>query len=403
MRLVNIFRLGIKELRGLARDPVLVALVAYTFTLQVYSESTAISDVPHNAPIAVVDEDHSQLSERIINDFYPPDFTLPPVITTTEMDHRLDAGTDTFALDVPPHFQRDVLTNRSPAIQLNVDANQMTEAFAGTSAVENIVAGEVTDFLQRHRSDASAQVDVELRTRYNPNRIQQWFLSVTSIMDSITLMTIILTGAALIREREHGTVEHLLVMPVTAVEIMLSKIWAMGLVVLFASVFSLIVVVQGALAVPVQGSVLLFTFGAALDILASAALGIALATIAELDAAVRSVGDPRHIAFAGSLRESFAAREHAASYPHADARRAEYAFCGTRAVRPVSRRGAWGRLAATSGACRDRRHPVRVFTLAVPSLPAVALQYAMVWQANRASGALRFSLPLSFGNRAFVN
>lgn len=280
MRLVNIFRLGIKELRGLARDPVLVALVAYTFTLQVYSESTAISDVPHNAPIAVVDEDHSQLSERIINDFYPPDFTLPPVITTTEMDHRLDAGTDTFALDVPPHFQRDVLTNRSPAIQLNVDANQMTEAFAGTSAVENIVAGEVTDFLQRHRSDASAQVDVELRTRYNPNRIQQWFLSVTSIMDSITLMTIILTGAALIREREHGTVEHLLVMPVTAVEIMLSKIWAMGLVVLFASVFSLIVVVQGALAVPVQGSVLLFTFGAALDILASAALGIALATIA---------------------------------------------------------------------------------------------------------------------------
>jgi ABC-2 type transport system permease protein len=89
-----------------------------------------------------------------------------------------------------------------------------------------------------------------------------------------------LTGAALIREREHGTIEHLLVMPVTPTEIMMSKIWSMGLVVLAASSFSLIVVVQGLLSVPIQGSLTLFVAGAALDLFATTCMGIFLATIA---------------------------------------------------------------------------------------------------------------------------
>src|SRR5690606_37320953 len=94
------------------------------------------------------------------------------------------------------------------------------------------------------------------------------------------MFSIILTGAALIREREHGTVEHLLVMPVTPVEIMVSKVWSMGLVVLVASAFALIFVVQGLLAVPIYGSVLLFLAGAALQLFATTSLGIFLATVA---------------------------------------------------------------------------------------------------------------------------
>ena len=89
-----------------------------------------------------------------------------------------------------------------------------------------------------------------------------------------------LTGAALIREKEHGTVEHLLVMPVTPTEIMFSKIWSMGLVVLLGSIFSLSVVVQALMAVPVQGSVVLFLAGAVLMVFAMTGLGIFLATIA---------------------------------------------------------------------------------------------------------------------------
>jgi ABC-2 type transport system permease protein len=81
------------------------------------------------------------------------------------------------------------------------------------------------------------------------------------------------TGAALIREREHGTIEHLLVMPVTPVEIMLSKIWSMGLVVLLVSSLALVVVVQGFLAVPIQGSLWLLVLATALFLCAMTSPG----------------------------------------------------------------------------------------------------------------------------------
>jgi ABC-2 type transport system permease protein len=100
------------------------------------------------------------------------------------------------------------------------------------------------------------------------------------IISNITLLSVVLAGAALIREREHGTIEHLLVMPLTPIEIMAAKIWANGLVVLVAAGLSLWLVVKGVLGVPIAGSLTLFLFGAALHLFSSTSLGIFLATVA---------------------------------------------------------------------------------------------------------------------------
>jgi ABC-2 type transport system permease protein len=280
MRVTNVLQLGIKEVRGLMRDPVLLMLVAYAFTLSVYSQATGKPETLNKATIAIVDEDGSPLSARIVSAFYPPYFTPPVLTTPAEMDRRMDAGIDTFALDIPPNFQRDLLARRSPTIQFNVDATRVTEAFSGSGYVQNILSGEITDFAQRYRNAAPSPVDLDTRVRYNRNLTESWLGAVGAVINSITMLSIILTGAALIREREHGTIEHLLVMPVTPTEIMLSKIWSMGLVVLAISSFSLVFVVQGALSVPIQGSLWLFIVGAALDLFATTAMGIALATIA---------------------------------------------------------------------------------------------------------------------------
>jgi len=94
------------------------------------------------------------------------------------------------------------------------------------------------------------------------------------------MVSIILTGAALIREREHGTLEHLLVMPLRAFEIMTAKVWSMGLVVLVATAFAVWVVVRGCLAVPINGSIGLFLLGTALHLFATTSIGIYLGTVA---------------------------------------------------------------------------------------------------------------------------
>lgn len=276
----HILQLGIKELRGLARDPMMLFLIVYAFSISIYVASEAMPETLNRAPIAIVDEDRSPASSRIITAFYPPYFTVPQLISQPEMDARMDAGLDTFALDIPPNFQRDLLAGRSPAIQLNIDATRMTQAFTGGGYVQAIVTSEVREFLDRHRSAEALPVDLALRARFNPELNKGWFGSINEVISSITMLAIILTGAALIREREHGTIEHLLVMPVTPFEIMASKIWSMGLVVLVASVFSLTVVVQGILSVPVAGSLTLFMAGTALHLFATTSMGIFLATIA---------------------------------------------------------------------------------------------------------------------------
>ncbi len=278
--LQNIYRLGIKELWSLWRDPAMLFLIVFTFTFAVYSAGTAMPETLHRTPIAIVDEDQSALSLRITDAFYPPAFGQPQLIAHHQIDPGLDAGDHTLVLVIPPDFQRDVLAGRGPALQLNVDATRMSQAFTASAFAQQIVLGEVGEFVARYRGSAPQAVELAVRVRFNPTGSNTWFGSLMELVGQITMVSIILTGAALIREREHGTVEHLLVMPVTPTDIMLAKVWAMALVVLAAAALSLNGVVRGLLQVPIDGSLWLFFGGVLLHLFATTSMGIFMATLA---------------------------------------------------------------------------------------------------------------------------
>lgn len=276
----NTWTLGIKEFRSLGRDVGMLALIVFVFTVSVVSETRERPETLNRAAIAVVDEDRSQLSTRIIAALHPPQFITPELVELADMDRGMDAGRYTFVLNIPPNFQRDVMAGRSPALQLNVDATRQSQAQTGAGYIQSIINDEVRAHVQRMRTPAPQPVELVPRAMFNPNLEAAWFAAITAIINNVTMLGILLTGAALIREREHGTIEHLLAMPVTPFEIMTSKVWSMGLVVLAASALSLIVVVQGMLGVPIEGSIPLFLLGAALLLFATTSLGIFLASIA---------------------------------------------------------------------------------------------------------------------------
>ena len=280
MRLRNVLNLGMKELQILLRDPIMLGLIIYAFSISIHAAATAMPETLSKASISIVNEDRSPLSWRLVDAFNPPEFLPPALISTERMDARMDEGLTTFALAIPPGFQRDLIGGRDPALQLNVDATRMTQAFSGAGYIQAIIDQQVNQFLGRYGEERRSPASLELRALFNPQLDQSWFGGVTELTSRITMLAIILTGAALIREREHGTIQHLLVMPVTPLEIMTAKVLSMGLVVWLAAAVSLFSVVQGLIGVPLQGSVTLFLLGTALHLFAATSMGVVLGTFA---------------------------------------------------------------------------------------------------------------------------
>ncbi len=279
-KITNIFWLGTKELRGFLHDYVLLALVVYAFSLAVTMQARSYSQELHNASIAIVDEDHSELSRRIAHAFLPPLFQPPQLIAERDIVPLMNRGRYTFVLDIPPNFERDVLGRRQPSLQINVDATAMRQAGLGSGYAQQIVANEINDFLSHSEGVPLSTVNLAVRIEFNPNITTAWFTSVMGIINSVSMLAIILAGAAIVREREHGTMDHLLVMPLTPFEIAMSKVWANGLVITVAVGLSLYVVVRATLGIPIAGSIPLFMVGVVIYLFFATAIGIFLGTVA---------------------------------------------------------------------------------------------------------------------------
>jgi ABC-2 type transport system permease protein len=276
----NIYHLVIKELRSIRADPVMLVLLVYSFSISVNTVATGAVTEATNLSVGIVDEDGSDLSRRIAEGLRRPTFQPPVQITASDIDPMMDQGKLLFVVEIPPNFESDVRAYRKTGIQINVDATAVAQAGNGASYLRTAVANEIQKFILGREDSTGAPINLVVRAAFNPNLNTSWFSAMTQVINQITMLTVILTGAALIREREQGTVEHLLVMPIVPSEIMLAKMIANGLVILVAATLSLQFVVHWWIGSPINGSLLLFVFGAAIYALVVAALGIMLGTLA---------------------------------------------------------------------------------------------------------------------------
>ena len=276
----HIVHLGVKELISLARDPVLLFLIAYAFTFAVYTPSkSAVMDLV-NASIAIVNQDDSQAARSVKDAMLPPLFLPAHDIAFSDINRDMDAGRYTFVVNLPQKLQQDLERDARPTIEIVTDATAMSQAGRGPGYIQRIITSTINPFWQgRGKRNDAPVAQLETRARFNPNMEQGWFVAINAIINNISVLAIFLSGAAVLREREHGNLEHLLVMPLHPYELMFAKIWANGLVVVLAAMASLFLVVQGALGVPVTGSVFLFLLGLSTYLFSVTALGIMLATL----------------------------------------------------------------------------------------------------------------------------
>jgi len=278
--LSNIYWLGTKELRILSKDLMMILFIVWSFGFSIYMQSKGGGETINNAAIAIVDEDNSTLSRAIRDLFYPPYFKTAVVIPARDIDHAMDQSLYSLILVIPPRFEEDVRKGRNTEVQLNIDATAVQQAALGAGYVQSMVTQQVSRYVQRSEGTMGQSTTLVVRRAFNPNGTQAWFRAIVGLVDQVSMLTIVLTGAALLREREHGTIEHLLVMPLTSFEIAMAKVWSNGLVILVSFILSMLIVVEGALDVPIAGSRGLLVIGTTIYLFAAAAIGMFLGTVA---------------------------------------------------------------------------------------------------------------------------
>lgn len=276
----NIWHLCLKEFKSVLSDYVLMGLIVVMFTVATYSVAKGIAVEVKNGAVAVVNEDQSALSWRIIDALRPPHFQEPVLINHDEIDELMDRSQYTFILVIPKDYEKNLIQQRAPDLQVLIDASAVSQAGLGASFIQQVVMNETADYFSQDNPLSQLPMAMVTKVMFNPNANYTWFAGPMQIVSNASLLAMLLVGAAIIREKERGTIEHLLVMPVRAFEIALAKVISNSVVITVAAILCLYLVIELWLGIPLVGSVPLFLLSLIIFLFSVSSLGILLSTIA---------------------------------------------------------------------------------------------------------------------------
>lgn len=279
----------LKELLQLLRDPILLFFVVYAFSADIYNAAAGVSFQLNNAALVLLDMDASTASRELAGRFMPPEFRWNRQISRAAQGQRLlDNGEAMAVLDIPPGFGAALARGEPTAVQLQVDASNSVQGFLLSIDAAQIVARFGLENTARNLgvslggAAGMAAVPIihnQTRVWFNPNQNDAWFMGISELLTVVTLFSILLPAAAMVREKERGTIEQLLVSPLSPLQIMLPKILAMSGVILGGTALGLFGILVPVFSVPVQGSLLLFFAVTALYTSTLAGIGILIATL----------------------------------------------------------------------------------------------------------------------------
>ncbi|WP_374556191.1 ABC transporter permease [Aquitalea pelogenes] len=276
-----------KELKQLGRDRVLLAFIVYAFTADIFLAASGVSLSLNHAATLVQDLDRSPQSRELLSRFQQPYFRIDGTVSQDAAAlAALDQGRAMLVLSVPPQFGRDLANGRPTSLAMQVDTTNSVLGFLATSHAQQIVSQYgLESAMQRLGMGEAAtrnlpQVQNDIRVWYNPNQEDSWFMGISEMLNIATVFAVLLPAAAMVREKERGTVEQLIVSPLSPFGILLPKVVSMTGVILCGVALSLFLVLIPVFAIPVKGSLLLFFALSGLYVFTTAGLGLFAATIA---------------------------------------------------------------------------------------------------------------------------
>ncbi len=270
-----------KEFIQFWRDPALLAIVVYSFTVDVFLAGEGITLEVRNYPVAIWDLDHSQVSTKLIERIRLPEFRMvEQVHERSRIDHLLNSGTALMVIVIPKDFARNVHHHPPATLQVLIDGTNSTSGTIALAYLSRIIS-ELGHEITRQAADPrqTVRIGMEPRIWFNPNLENSWYISLSELMSISTMITILLPAAALVREKQYGTIEQLLVSPLRPWEIMTSKLVPMTCIVVTFSYMCCRLILEGSFGLKPAGNMTIFLAATAIYVFPMSGMGLLIATL----------------------------------------------------------------------------------------------------------------------------
>ena len=270
-----------KEWIQVRRDPFTLRFIIALPVMQLFLFGYAINSDPKHLPTGLLAAEHSKYERTILaalqNTGY---FDVRPLASEAAAERALAEGDVLFVINIPPNFDRSVDRSERPAILMDADATDPSTIGNATAALASAAAALARDLPPALRSaHASPPFQFEVHARYNPEQLTVLNIVPGLICIILTISTLLITTLSITRERERGTMENLLAMPVRPIEVMLAKL-VPYIVIGYVQVLLIMAISAVVFHVPVRGSIPLLMLALGLFIASNLALGLTFSTVA---------------------------------------------------------------------------------------------------------------------------
>ncbi len=276
-----------KEFRQIFRDHLMLRLLFIVPLMMIFVLGNAVTTDVKNVPVAIHDQDRSPMSRELIRKIaHSANLILTDVVDdNSELPLLLDAGKIKIALVIPRNFQREVIRGEKPSLQLLVDGVDGNSAGVAMGYISQIVQDYQLDIISANPAIARQwqsvkRVVAEPRFWFNPDLESRRYIIPGLVAIILLIITVFLTSMGIVREKEIGTLEQLIVTPIRSYQLILGKVIPFSILgfVEIGITMGFVYLIFG---IAVQGSVLLLFIESALFIMTTLGLGILISTIAE--------------------------------------------------------------------------------------------------------------------------
>ncbi len=267
------FVVFIKEMASFMRSPMLVLLVLYSFTIDIYVAGDGIDIEPRNVVVGYVDNSGGRISKKILSSLHQPEFVSPVRFNSQrELSGAIFNKEVMVGLVFDADFEKLYREGKDTQLNVLLDATSASQGFTTLSYLQNIIL----DF-----EAINIPVELKIHKLFNQNADNKSFMAVSELLSLITMLVVILTAIVFVKEKEEGTWDIMLLMPVDPRITILAKSFSQVIIVTFGVVLSLGLILFAVFDTPMNGSFWSFMFLTFLYSFASAGIGLFVAAIAK--------------------------------------------------------------------------------------------------------------------------